>query len=46
VAEDSFVVVADGRAAFHLEGLLALAELVVSLAAARRPSGTRRDRAW
>jgi hypothetical protein len=35
VPEDPFVVVAGGRAPFHLEGLLALAELVVSLVAAR-----------
>ena len=35
VAEDPFVVVASGRAPFHLEGLLALAELVASLAAGR-----------
>jgi Family of unknown function (DUF5372) len=34
VPEDPFVVVACGRAPFHLEGLLALAELVASLAAA------------
>jgi|SRR5450755_2551695 hypothetical protein len=35
VPEDPFVVVARGRAPFHLEGLLALSELVASLAAAR-----------
>jgi hypothetical protein len=35
VPEDPFVVVAGGRAAFHLEGLVALSELVASLAAAR-----------
>jgi hypothetical protein len=35
VAEDPFVVVASGRVPFHLEGLLALAELVASLMAAR-----------
>jgi hypothetical protein len=35
VPEDPFVVVAGGRAPFHLEGLLALAELVASLAAGR-----------
>ena len=35
VPEDPFVVVASGRAPFHLEGLLALAELVASLAAVR-----------
>jgi Family of unknown function (DUF5372) len=35
VPEDPFVVVASGRAPFHLEGLLALAELVASLVAAR-----------
>ena len=38
VPEDPFVVVACGRAAFHLDGLVALSELVASLAAAR-PSG-------
>jgi len=32
VREDPFVVVARGRAPFHLEGLLALSELVASLA--------------
>ena len=36
VPDDPFVVVADGRAAFHLEGLVALSELVASLATARR----------
>jgi hypothetical protein len=35
VPEDPFVVVASGRAPFHLDGLLALSELVPSLAAAR-----------
>lgn len=35
VPEDPFVVVASGRAPFHLVGLLALAELVASLVAAR-----------
>jgi hypothetical protein len=35
VPEDPFVVVASGRASFHLEGLVALAELVASLVAAR-----------
>jgi hypothetical protein len=35
VPQDPFVVVAGGRAAFHLEGLVALSELVASLAAAR-----------
>ena len=34
VPEDPFVVVADGRVPFHLEGLVALSELVASLAAA------------
>lgn len=34
VPEDPFVVVAGGRAAFHLDGLLALSEVVASLAAA------------
>ena len=37
--DDPFVVVAGGRAPFHLEGLVALSELVVSLAAAGRSSG-------
>ena len=35
VPEDPFVVVASGRAPFHLEGLLALVELVAALVAAR-----------
>ena len=35
VPEDPFVVVAGGRAPFHLDGLVALAELVASLAGAR-----------
>jgi Family of unknown function (DUF5372) len=35
VPEDPFVVVAGGRAPFHLEGLLVLPELVSSLVAAR-----------
>ena len=35
VPEDPFVVVASGRAVFHLDGLVALAELVASLPAAR-----------
>jgi Family of unknown function (DUF5372) len=35
VPEDPFVVVAGGRVPFHLEGLVALSELVASLAAAR-----------
>jgi hypothetical protein len=35
VPEDPFVVVAGGRAPFHLEGLLALSELVGSLVGAR-----------
>jgi len=35
VPDDPFVVVAGGRA-FHLEGLVALSELVASLATARR----------
>jgi Family of unknown function (DUF5372) len=35
VPEDPFVVVAGGRAPFHLDGLLALAELVASLVGAR-----------
>jgi len=41
VAEDPFVVVAGGRAPFHLDGLVALAELVASLAAARGPGADR-----
>lgn len=35
VPEDPFVVVAAGRVPFHLDGLLALSELVASLAGAR-----------
>jgi hypothetical protein len=35
VSDDPFVVVAGGRAPFHLNGLVALAELVASLAVAR-----------
>jgi hypothetical protein len=35
VAEDPFVVVAGGRAPFHLEGLFVLSELVASLAGPR-----------
>jgi Family of unknown function (DUF5372) len=35
VPEDPFVVVAGGRAPFHLDGLLALSEVVASLAGAR-----------
>ena len=35
VPEDPFAVVANGRAPFDLEGLLALAEVVASLVAAR-----------
>ena len=45
VPQDPFVVVAGGRAPFHLAGLVALSELVASLAAARRarsPVGARR----
>ena len=41
VPDDPFVVVACGRAPFHLEGLVALSELVASLAAAR---GSGKDR--
>ena len=41
VAGDPFVVVAGGRAPFHLDGLVALAELVASLAAARGPGADR-----
>ena len=36
VPDDPFVVVAGGRAAFHLEGLVALSELVASLAVVGR----------
>ena len=36
VPEDPFVVVAGGRAPFHLEGLVALSELLASVAAAGR----------
>jgi hypothetical protein len=39
VPEDPFVVVADGRVPFHLEGLVALSELVASLLAAGMPGG-------
>jgi Family of unknown function (DUF5372) len=35
VPDDPFVVVSVGRAPFHLDGLVALSELVASLAAAR-----------
>jgi len=35
VPDDPFVVVAGGRAPFHLDGLVALAELVASLASPR-----------
>ncbi len=45
VPEDPFVVVAGGRAAFHLEGLVALAELVASLVAAGGPGEGGRVRA-
>jgi hypothetical protein len=41
VPEDPFVVVASGRAPFHLEGLLALAELVASLVAGRSSARNR-----
>ena len=41
VPEDPFVVVASGRAPFHLEGLLALAELVPSLLARRSSASDR-----
>ena len=44
VPEDPFVVPAGGRAAFHLEGLLALSELVASLAAAGRSGKGRAPR--
>jgi hypothetical protein len=39
VPEDPFVVVADGRAAFHLDGLVALSEVVASLVAPRGSGG-------
>jgi len=42
VPDDPFVVVAGGRAPFHLAGLLSLSELVASRAAAQR-SGEERD---
>ncbi len=45
VPEDPFVVMARGRVAFHLEGLVALAELVASLAAACGPGEGGRARA-
>jgi len=38
---DPFVVVAGGRAPFHLDGLLSVAELVASRAAMRRSAGKR-----
>ena len=41
VPEDPFVVIAGGRAPFHLEGLVALAELVASAAA---PQGSPEER--
>ena len=44
VPEDPFVVVAGGRAAFHLAGLVGLSELVASLAA-EPASDDRSDRA-
>jgi hypothetical protein len=46
VPEDPFVVVASGRAPFHVEGLLALAELVASLVAGAelRPEPRRSQR--
>jgi hypothetical protein len=39
VPDDPFVVVAGGRAPFHLEGLVVLSELVALLAAAGGSSG-------
>jgi hypothetical protein len=45
VPDDPFVVVASGRAPFHLEGLVALSELVASLAAARGSGKNRGGRA-
>ena len=44
VPEDPFVVVAGGRAPFHLAGLVALSELVASLAAAGRARDHRSGR--
>ena len=45
VAEDPFVVVAGGRVPFHPAGLVAVSELVVSLAARdRRPRRAREAR--
>jgi len=41
VPEDPFVVVAGGRAAFHLDGLVALGELVASLSATSGSGGER-----
>jgi len=41
VSEDPFVVVAGGRAPFHLDGLVALGELVASLSATIGPGGER-----
>ncbi len=42
--EDPFVVVAGGRAAFHLDGLVALSELVASLVAGPGSGGDRAGR--
>ncbi len=42
VAADPFVVVAAGRAPFHIDGLLGLSELVARLAAERPLAGRRR----
>jgi len=44
VPEDPFVVVAGGRAPFHLDGLLSVAELVASRVAMRRSAGQRGGR--
>ncbi len=44
VPDDPFVVVAGGRAPFHLVGLVALSELVASLAAAQTSGGGRTAR--
>jgi hypothetical protein len=40
VAEDPFVVVAAGRSAFHIAGLLELTELVGRMRAEQSPDGT------
>jgi len=43
--DDAFVVVADGRAPFRLDGLIALSELVASLAASGAAGGVGPERA-